>query len=69
MPPAAPSSHELEQLEAYVKRVEAFAKLYLAGPQWGARAVHEALRSGTEVRLPRPAPEAPVQVSQGHSAG
>jgi len=66
---ARPSFDELEELEAYVKRVQSFAKDYLAGPEWGARAVHEALRSNTEVRLPRPAAEAHVRVSEGHSAG
>ncbi len=60
-----PEYADLEQLEAYVGRVSRFADRFLLRTQWGARAVHEALRTDARIRLPRPAPEQWIQISPG----
>lgn len=54
---AAPSWEELESLAAYDSRLREFAKKYLAGAQWGARATHHALRRDEPIKLPGSAPD------------
>lgn len=47
-----PEEKELAALAGYARAVRRFSKRFLAGPQWGPRVVHKALRTGEPVQLP-----------------
>lgn len=50
------------ELAAYEERLRRFARLYLARPQWGARATHVALQRDEAIVLPHKAPDRQVPV-------
>lgn len=64
-----PDKDDLEMLESYAARVERFAKDFLANPSWGPRAVHDASRNRSAVRLPRARPEKLIRVGSKRTGG
>lgn len=57
-----------QELEGYAWRIEEFAARYLAGPEWGQRALHDALRSQRPIALPRARPEPRVMAKPSELA-